>query len=336
MSAQDVSPAVPGSAATSTLTCIDLDRTVIYSPRALLLPGTDHEAPRLIVVEVYQGEPLSFVTEQSARLLPALAAATHLVPTTTRTPLQLARVDLPGVGRQQPGTARTARPPSSGPSFAIASNGGHLLVDGVPDEDWNLQVRRALSGCAPVQQVHAHLQEQRGEFVDNLRTASDLFVYCVVDRAALPAGWVVELSGWCAERGWGVSVQGRKIYCVPGPLTKSAAAREVQNRTGAGRLVAAGDSLLDAELLQAADAAVRPAQGELADTGWTTPGLHITTAAGVLGGEELVRWLLAEVRGHRRASSPVGSPRCACEASSTIYPLHAKDDPCSCGPSASP
>ncbi len=315
MSAQDGSAAVQAPGARSAVTCIDLDRTVIYSPRALLLPGTDHTAPRLLVVEVYQGEPLSFVTEQAARLLPVLAAATHLVPTTTRTPLQLARVDLPGVGRQQPGTARTGRPPSSGPSFAIASNGGHLLVDGVPDQDWNLQVRRALSGCAPVDQVHAHLQEHRGDFMENLRTASDLFVYCVVDRAELPASWVVELSGWCIERGWGVSVQGRKIYCVPGPLTKSAAAREVQDRTGAGRLVAAGDSLLDAELLQAADAAVRPAQGELADTRWTTPGLHITTAPGVLGGEELVRWLLAQVGSH-----PPGTPGSGAAASAAAAP----------------
>jgi len=63
-------------------------------------------------------------------------------------------------------------------------------------------------------------------------------------------------------------------------------------RTGSDHLVAAGDSLLDSELLAVADRAVRPAQGELADEEWTTPGLHVTSAPGVMGGEELVRWLL--------------------------------------------
>ena len=136
------------------------------------------------------------------------------------------------------------------------------------------------------------MQERRGDFVEKLRTASDLFVYSVVDRAELPLNWVAELTHWCAERGWGVSVQGRKVYCVPRPLTKSSAAREVMRRTGADHLVAAGDSLLDAELLAVADHAVRPAQGELADEAWTTPGLHVTSAPGVVGGEELVGWLL--------------------------------------------
>lgn len=268
---------------TSTVTCIDLDRTVIYSRRALLLPGPDHEAPRLTAVEVLHGDPISFVTERTGTLLPRLAAATTLVPTTTRTPKQLGRVDLPGIGRA--------------PRWAIASNGGHLLVDGVPDEDWNRTVKRSLDGCAEVEEVRDHVQGRRGDFVEKLRTASDLFVYCVVDRAELPVNWVAELTHWCAERGWGVSVQGRKVYCVPRPLTKSSAAREVMRRTGADHLVAAGDSLLDSELLAGADRAVRPTQGELADEQWTTPGLHITSAPGVLGGEELVEWLLGLAEG---------------------------------------
>jgi len=275
---------------TRTVACIDLDRTVIYSPRALLLPHSDHENPRLLGVETLHGHPQSFVTERAGTLLEQLSRAVVLVPTTTRTPKQLHRVDLPGVGRS--------------PRYAIASNGGHLLVDGVPDEAWNEQVRRSLDGCATVEEVRAHVQARRGDFVEKLRLASDLFVYCVVDRAELPSTWVSDLSHWCAARGWGVSVQGRKVYCVPRPLTKSSAAREVMRRTGAEHLVAAGDSLLDAELLAAADRAVRPAQGELADEGWTTTGLHVTTAPGVLGGEELLEWLLTAVDGGVSGRAP--------------------------------
>jgi len=55
---------------------------------------------------------------------------------------------------------------------------------------------------------------------------------------------------------------------------------------------------------------VRPAQGELADERWTTPGLHITSAPGVMGGEELVQWLLDLAEApptHDRSGAPRSS-----------------------------
>ncbi|MDN5933930.1 MAG: hypothetical protein L0I24_23140, partial [Pseudonocardia sp.] len=57
-----------------TVACLDLDRTVIYSAAALNLRMPDHEAPRLLCVEVYKGAPLSFMTEPGAASLDELAA----------------------------------------------------------------------------------------------------------------------------------------------------------------------------------------------------------------------------------------------------------------------
>ncbi|MDN5747313.1 MAG: HAD family hydrolase [Pseudonocardia sp.] len=259
--------------------CLDLDRTVIYSPAALALSTPDHEAPRLLCVEVYRGVPLSFLTERAAAALRRLQETAVVVPTTTRTPEQLARVHLPGPQAR----------------YAIAANGGHLLVDGVPDMGWSAVVRERLSSCAPLADVRAHLRARSGGFVLNLRTASDLFVYAVVDRTALPPGWVDELAAWCDPHGWTVSLQGRKVYAVPRPLTKSAAAREVLARVGADTLLAAGDSLLDADLLAAADRAIRPAHGELHDAGFALGHLSVTAARGVAAGEELLEALLAVV-----------------------------------------
>jgi hypothetical protein len=254
---------------------LDLDRTTIYSAAALALEVPDRDAPRLLCVEVYRGVPLSFMTEQAVAAFERLLTAAVVVPTTTRTVEQLARVHLPG-------------PPAR---YAVASNGGDLLVDGVPDPAWAAAVRDRLAGCAPLAEVEAHLDAVRGEFVRNLRTASGLFVYAVVDRAALPVDWVPALAAWCAPRGWAVSLQGRKIYAVPRPPTKPAAAAEVLARTGGGPLLAAGDSLLDADLLRAADIAVRPAHGELADAGFALPHLHVTAARGAAAGAELLAWL---------------------------------------------
>ncbi|MFJ3176109.1 HAD family hydrolase [Streptomyces roseus] len=265
------------------LVASDLDRTLIYSTAALGLTMPDPVAPRLLCVEVHESKPLSYMTETAAELLIGLAAdpAVVFVPTTTRTRKQYQRIRFPG--RPAP--------------YAICANGGQLLVDGVADRDWRRRVATRLAQeCAPLEEVHAHLLATADEaWLRKARIAEDLFTYLVVERALVPDEWVKALTEWAEARGWTVSLQGRKIYAVPRPLTKSAAMREVADRTGATTTLAAGDSLLDADLLLAADAAWRPGHGELADAAWTAPNVTALAAAGVLAGEEIVRAFAAAV-----------------------------------------
>ncbi|GGS73964.1 HAD family hydrolase [Streptomyces griseoviridis] len=260
------------------LVASDLDRTLIYSAAALHLTGPDEDAPRLLCVEVYEGKPLSYMTETAAGLLAELAATTLFVPTTTRTRAQYRRISLPG-------------PP---PRYAICANGGHLLVDGETDTDWHTRVTARLADeCAPLAEVREHLLRTADPvWVRKHRTAEDLFAYLVLDRDLLPGQWVKELAGWAGERGWTVSLQGRKLYAVPAPLTKSAAVREVARRTGAAPTLAAGDSLLDTDLLLAADRGWRPGHGELADAGWSGPAVEALPERGVLAGERITREFL--------------------------------------------
>ncbi|MCU7824963.1 HAD family hydrolase [Kitasatospora sp. DSM 101779] len=277
---------MPNQQPSQFLVASDLDRTLIYSNRALALDVPDRLAPRLLSVEVNDGRALSFMTEQAAELLVELTRFAVFVPATTRTRAQYERVNLPG--------------PTPGwiPKYAICANGGHVLVDGVWDRDWHAEVRSRLSAAsAPLAEVVEHLAISADpEWTHKRRVAEDLFAYLVVERADLPEGWLEELTGWCAERGWTVSLQGRKVYAVPAPLTKSEALAEVERRTGAATVLTAGDSLLDAELLLAADAGWRPGHGELADTGWAAPGVTTLTQVGVAAGEEIVRRMLERVR----------------------------------------
>ena len=278
---------------TRILVASDLDRTLVYSAAALELDMPDRHAPRLLCVEVYQGRPLSYLTETAAALLAELGAHPDalFVPTTTRTREQYHRVRLPG-------------PP---PRYAICANGGHLLVDGVTDPDWQRRVRRTLAAeCAPLEQVRAHLRRRADAgWLLKEREAESLFCYLVVDRALLPETWVKELADWAAPHGWAVSLQGRKLYVVPRPLTKSAAVAEIRRRTGAAEVLAAGDSLLDADLLLAADHAWRPGHGELAAQGWTAPRVTPLTSRGVRSGEEILGAVLARVAA---PGAPAGGP----------------------------
>ncbi|MFG2976334.1 HAD family hydrolase [Streptomyces sp. NPDC048331] len=264
------------------LVASDLDRTLIYSAAALGLTMPDPVAPRLLCVEVHESKPLSYMTETAAGLLAELTAdpSVVFVPTTTRTRKQYQRIRFPG--RPAP--------------YAICANGGQLLVDGVPDRDWRRQVAARLAEeCAPLEEVHQHLLAVADPaWLRKARLAEDLFAYLVVERDLVPDEWLKSLTAWAEARGWTVSLQGRKIYAVPRPLTKSAAMREVARRTGATTTLAAGDSLLDADLLLAADAGWRPGHGELADAAWTAPSVTALATAGVLAGEEIVRAFIQE------------------------------------------
>jgi hypothetical protein len=222
------------------------------------------------------------MTETAAGLLAELGAAADFVPTTTRTRKQYQRINLPGPA----------------PKYAICANGGHLLVDGVSDPDWHARViARLASECASLAEVREHLEATADPaWVRKHRVAEDLFAYLVVERELLPEDWVKELAVWAENRGWTVSLQGRKLYAVPKPLTKSAAMREVARRTGAVLTLAAGDSLLDADLLLAADRGWRPGHGELAETSWTAPTITALPERGVAAGERILRELLRASR----------------------------------------
>ena len=267
----------------------DLDRTLIYSLAACRLGGLP--VPDVDCVEYLDGAPLSFLTRTAARDLAALSELTVFVPTTTRTVAQLARVLLPG---------RPAR-------YAVAANGGHIVVDGVPDPDWSATVARTLAGgSAPIDEVWSWLQQACDPaWTLKLRQADGLFCYAVIERAALSAVFLAEVSAWCRDRGWHTSLQGRKLYFVPAALTKSAAVQEVCRRVGATGFAAAGDSLLDAELLAASVTGIRPAHGELADLRWTAGSVTVTAVAGVAAGAEIAAWLLEVARrnGIRPSSS---------------------------------
>jgi hypothetical protein len=153
----------------------DLDRTLIYSPRALALDMSDETAPRLLAVEVHHGKPLSFMTERCAELLVELIAAAEFVPVTTRTRAQYERVHLPGPT------------PEWAPRYAICANGGQLLVDGVTDEDWHAQIKATLArNCAPLDEIVHHLAlDADPEWTLKRRVAEDLFAYLVGRRARL-------------------------------------------------------------------------------------------------------------------------------------------------------
>ncbi|AXK89655.1 hypothetical protein SAMN05421776_103403 [Nocardia farcinica] len=267
------------------LVATDLDRTMIYSRNAF---STTAEVPT-VCVEHLEGAPLSFMTTAAALRMQRLTEPAAVIPTTTRTIKQFTRIQLPGAPWR----------------YAVTSNGGNILVDGVPDMRWRIDIdAKVRAGGATLSEVSAELRRRIDDsWVSKFRIADHLFCYLVVKPKAVPADFLAEWDRWCRDRGWTASQQGRKIYTMPQAVCKSVAVAEVRNRMLAAgeladtaRTLAAGDGALDAEMLRAADRAIRPRHGELEQLNWTSPNLTVTKASGILAGEEIVDWFIEAAR----------------------------------------
>ncbi|WP_406282451.1 HAD family hydrolase [Nocardia sp. NBC_00881] len=254
---------------------------MIYSRNAFSAAG---EVP-MVCVEHLEGAPLSFMTTAAALRMQSLTEPAAVIPTTTRTVKQFGRIQLPGAPWR----------------YAVTSNGGNILVDGVPDMRWRIEVDAEVrAGGATLSEVSAELRTRIDDaWVTKFRLADHLFCYLVVKPKAVPEGFVTEWDAWCRQRGWSASQQGRKIYTMPLAVCKSRAVAEVRRRlwetgelAGAAKTFAAGDGALDAEMLRSADFAIRPRHGELEQLNWTHPNLTITRATGILAGEEIINWFL--------------------------------------------
>ncbi|HEX9088638.1 MAG TPA: HAD family hydrolase [Arthrobacter sp.] len=251
----------------------DLDRTLIYSPAALWLGDTEDPELQTVPVLFKEGVLASSMAAAAAQLLAGLPEEMLFVPTTARGMDSYRRITLPGAPYE----------------YAITSTGGNILRHGEQDHDWSTAMRRALTHTAPVSVAYGFLKDPAFSWVLGLGVTDGLFLHSRIERAAMPADWLLELEARCLGWGWQVSVQGRKLYCTPLPVNKRLAVEEIRSRTGCSGVIAAGDSILDKSMLEAADTAYRPAHGELAEQGWVAPHLTVTAARGIRAGEEILQ-----------------------------------------------
>ncbi|MGJ0121167.1 HAD family hydrolase [Williamsia sp. MIQD14] len=272
------------------LIATDLDRTLIYSAAAagVAAPDDPLAMAEFRCVELYRGAPQSFMSPAAVELLTELDTLAVVVPTTTRSVEQFRRVELPLDGGRRP-------------RYAVAANGGEILLDGVADPGWRTEVERRLRAVsAPVEEVYDHLAADADPtWLTNLRVADGLFCYAVVDLPAMPTDVVSGWRAWAEQRGWNVSRQGRKIYVVPDPLTKASAIEAIGERylpERPRRMFAAGDGVLDRSMLVAADRSIRPRHGELQELSWHHPSLSVTSSSGIVASAEILETLLVWTR----------------------------------------
>lgn len=203
----------------------DLDGTLIFSAKRKQVGD--------IVIERKNGEEISCVTARQAELFPSLE---NVIPVTTRSIEQYRRIEFARFGFE--------------PKYALCDNGGTLLVDGGVDMEW-------LGWSAEIFAESRHELSRFRELLENdprrgfeVRLVDGLFLFT---KSKKPPETLKYLgNGELCESFF----TGEKVYVVPKKLSKGAAVKRLAERLGLADFAAAGDSLMDLPMLNAARTAV--------------------------------------------------------------------------------
>lgn len=227
----------------------DLDRTLIYSQRMLDESGENPGDIR--VAETKNGEVITYVTERTLHLLDELSRKGLFVPVTTRTAEQYFRV--------------AAIADGICPKYAITSNGGNIFKNGEPDAAWHEQVKsRIADECLPLEDAFRKFESIRSDrWVRFSRIADELFFYCVLNMGHAPFEEIEQYAESLKRSNWRTTLHGRKLYFVPGCLSKGDAVAHVAGQEKISRIIAAGDSVLDLEMAPVSDTFISPRHGEV-------------------------------------------------------------------------
>ena len=255
----------------------DLDRTLIYSNSMMEeYPVAGEVTP----VEHKGEEVITFMSQHSIELLQQFNQKHLFVPVTTRALYQYERIHT---------IANVLKP-----KFAIVSNGGTILIDGKPDMEWSKLIRRRLASTSlPNEDMLKVFAEIRHEsWVERDFYIDDLFYMFHVNKEHIPHTELAEFEKELIGLGWRMFLHGKKLYILPYNLNKAFAVQHLQSYVDYDIHVAAGDSIMDYDMLIQADVGYSPIHGELFEVQGNDLKVKWLNGKGATSTEELMSNLL--------------------------------------------
>lgn len=216
-----------------TIFASDLDNTLIYSYKHDI--GSQKRN-----VELYQSREISFITDKTYLLLQKVSPKRLFLPVTTRSIEQYKRIDF-GIGQIK---------------YALACNGGVLLVNGEKDLDWYNESLEIVKPCLDELKKGISILEDEPTRKFEIRFIENLFVFTKCEnpekileslREKLDANLVEAFNN------------GEKIYILPKSLSKGNAVQRFKRYIKADFVISAGDSEFDISMLENSDIALIPA-----------------------------------------------------------------------------
>ena len=203
----------------------DLDGTLIFSAARKQVGD--------IVIERKDGREISCITARQSELFPKLQ---NVIPVTTRSVEQYRRIEFARFGFE--------------PKYALCANGGILLVDGEPDAEWSAWSAAIFRECEAELSAFRERMENDPYRNFEVRLVDELFLFT---KSEAPSETLKYLGkGELCESFF----TGEKVYVIPKRLNKGEAVKRLAERLELSEFAAAGDSLMDLSMLNAAHTAV--------------------------------------------------------------------------------
>lgn len=209
----------------------DLDNTLLYSYK--------HRKAEDVCVEMVCGKEQGFMTPRAAELLRAVKALADIVPVTTRSIEQYHRI---------------CWPPGCTPEYAVVANGAVLLKNGEVEGAWR---KASEPFIAPyMKELQSLLPEFSNEerFLRR-RIVNDAYLFVCCGSGAGPADFV---HTYKRRSDLNIVSTGKKVYFFPPGINKGNALRRLKELMHPSVTIAAGDSIIDAPMLNEADLAIIP------------------------------------------------------------------------------
>ncbi len=213
----------------------DLDNTIIHSYKKA------QESD--ICVEMKDEKKLSYMTQKSYKLLNEIYEKRTdilFVPLTTRTMEQYNRINLLD---------------SKFPKYALAANGGILLIDNCIDEKWYEESLEIIKDSLNELKLSMDILEKDENIYIDIKIIDGLFVYT---KSSNPKKTLSVLSKNIDISKVDVFENGDKVYVISKKLNKGAAVKRLKEKLNIEKTICAGDSLFDISMLNIADIAVYP------------------------------------------------------------------------------
>lgn len=209
----------------------DLDNTLIFSYKKAV--------PNSICVEIKDKKELSFMTPYCHSELQKIINKIIFIPITTRSIEQYKRIKLIQTGNIK---------------YALAANGGILLIDDEIDEIWyNKTLKLVSESTNELNKALKILDSDKNIYLE-ARIVDKLFVFGKTKNIYATA---TNLKNLLDLNKVYVSNVGEKIYILPKILNKGTALKRIKEKFN-DTIICSGDSDFDIPMLEAADISIVP------------------------------------------------------------------------------
>ncbi|HPZ06534.1 MAG TPA: HAD family hydrolase [Candidatus Eremiobacteraeota bacterium] len=262
----------------------DLDRTLIFS-RRFLIPGN------IILVEKAENREISYMTGQAINLLKEIMKAIVFIPVTTRIVQQFKRISL--------------FQSDIVPEYAVTSNGGRILVKGEIDEEWDSCIMKRMKDVLHPSEIFQKFERIIDSCrVNSCRLCDDMFWTVIMEENYILEEELYNYINWASNNKWKILLSGRKLYILPEFINKWNAVEYINRKLGYKKIISAGDSLVDYELLKKSSLAFVPSHGEIRKymevNNIKEDHIRFTESTGIMAGEEILRSLCEYVKSEKK------------------------------------